>query len=86
MIILTAHAEEQLQARDISRELVLDTAENPQQRISGHENRDILQSRYFDVVEGRQMLIRLITDGTGENVIVISVYKTSKFAKYWSEG
>ena len=85
MVVFTAHAEEQIQARNISKDLVLNTLENPQQKTVGFNNRDIYQSRYFDVVEGKQMLIRIITENRDDNVIVISIYKTSKLEKYWSE-
>ncbi len=85
MIILTAHAEEQVQSRSIPRELILGTIENPQQSISGYKARRIHQSRYYDGFENKEMLIRIITEIRGDDVIVISIYKTSKLEKYWSE-
>jgi len=85
LIIFTAQAEEQVQSRNIARELVLDTFENPHQRIPGYKGRRIYQSRYFDAFENKEMLIRVITEIRGDDLIIISIYKTSKLAKYWSE-
>ncbi len=85
MILITAHAEEQGARRNIAREMVLDTVENPQQRVAGTGGRQVYQSQYFDNEEEKQMLLRVIVATRGEDLIAISVYKTSKIGKYWLE-
>jgi hypothetical protein len=85
LIIFTAHAEEQIRARNITRELVLGTIEKPQQTISGRMGRRIYQSRYFDSFEHKEMLVRVIIETEGDNLIIISTYKSSKLEKFWLE-
>lgn len=83
MLRFTFHAEEQMLVRELPRDVVLDTIENPQQRVATRTRRLIYQSQYFDPVEQRVMLIRAIVEADGGDLIVISVYKTSKIEKYW---
>ena len=85
MIFITAHAEEQVRQRNIAKEIVLDTVENPQQRVLATGGRQVYQSQYFDRAEEKQMLLRVIVATQSEYLIVISVYKTSKIGKYWLE-
>jgi hypothetical protein len=85
LAIFTAQAEEQVQSRNNARELVLDTFENPHQRIPRYKGRRIYQSRYFEAFENKEMLIRAITEIRGDDLIIISIYKTSNLATYWSE-
>jgi len=65
--------------------LVFDTFENPHQRIPGYKGRRIYQVRYFDAFKNRELLIRVITEIRGDDLIIISIFKTFKLAKYWSE-
>lgn len=74
-----------MRARDIPREIVLNTIENPQQRMDVGRGRQIYQSQYFDPIEQQDMLMRVIVEPSDEDLIVISVYKTSKIRKYWLE-
>lgn len=74
-----------MRVRDIPREEVLNTIESPQQRIDSRRGRQLYQSRYFDSVEQKDMIIRAIVEPQGDDLIVISVYKTSKIEKYWLE-
>ena len=82
---LTSHAEEQLDVRKIPKEIVLDTVRNPQQQTPTHGGRQIRQSQYFDPAEGKVMLIRVIIEHQDEDLLVVSVYKTSRIEKYWLE-
>jgi hypothetical protein len=45
-----------------------------------------VQNKYYDSVEGKEMLLRIVGIETSEKFNVITVYKTSKIAKYWVEG
>ena len=85
MIFITAHAEEQVRQRNIGKEIFLDTVENPQQRVVATGGRQVYQSQYFDSEQEKQMLLRVIVTTRGEDLIAISVYKTSKIGKYWLE-
>jgi hypothetical protein len=72
-------------ARNIPRETVLGIMENPQQTIAASHGRLIYQSQYFDLVEGKNMLLRVIVEPDILDPAVISVYKTSRIEKYWLE-
>jgi hypothetical protein len=45
-----------------------------------------VQNRYYDEIEKKEMLIRVIGVETSEKFNVVTVYKTSKINKYWIEG
>jgi hypothetical protein len=85
-IIITEHARFEAIRRQVDLKLVLSTVENPQQEIPGRKNRTICQSKYYDTIDGREMLLRVITEQARGTVRVISVYKTTKLAKYWMTG
>jgi hypothetical protein len=38
--------------------------------------------RYFDQVLQQEMLLRLIVENTGNEMVVITIYKTSQINKY----
>ena len=42
--------------------------------------------KYFDKIEQKQMLLRVIGRETEKGFVVITVYKTSKIEKYWKGG
>ncbi|MCX5991309.1 MAG: DUF4258 domain-containing protein [Chloroflexi bacterium] len=81
--VMTEHARFEAQRRGVDLKLVLSTIENPQQKIASKKNRFIFQSRYYDKIENKEMLLRVITEPAQEALKVISVYKTSKIEKYW---
>ena len=50
------------------------------------KGRVIIQNRYFDKTENREMLLRVIGLETSDEFKVITLYKTSKIKKYWIGG
>jgi len=38
--------------------------------------------RYFDEIVGAEMLLRIVVEETDVELTVVTLYKTSKFAKY----
>lgn len=46
--------------RSISEEIIKSVVENPQQKLPSRKDRVILQSRYYDTNEGKEMLLRVI--------------------------
>ena len=81
--IITDHARFEAQRRQIDLELMLSTVEDPQQKVPSKGNRVVLQSKYYDKINGKEMLLRVIVELAGDTLKVISVYKTSKIDKYW---
>ena len=74
-----------MKRRRIERELVEEVVGNPHQEIPSRKNKIILQSRYLNNFENKEMLLRVIGRRTGKEFLVITVYSTSKIDKYWQE-
>lgn len=73
-----------MKRRRINKGLVLKVVRNPEQKISLKRKREICQTRFFDVPEKKQMLIRVVIEETEEIIKIITAYKTSKIEKYWA--
>ncbi len=82
-IIFTEHARFEMGWRQISEELVKTIVANPNQRYITGKGKVVLQSKYENSIEGKEMLLRVIGKEIDDNFIVITVYKTSKIEKYW---
>lgn len=85
-IVIKDHARFEAHRREISEELINSVVNNPQQKLPSKKGRVIIQNKYFDQDEKREMLLRVIGLETSEIFDVITVYKTSKISKYWVEG
>lgn len=82
-ILITEHAEFEMQRRQISLNLVQRVVEDPEQIVPSRKGRLIYQSRFFDEQEGKEMLLRVILDIEGDDFWVVTVYKTSRIERYW---
>lgn len=82
-LIITGHARFEAQRRDIDLDLILSIVEKPQQKIPSIRNRTVFQSKYYDKIVDKDMLLRVIVEPAGAILKVVSVYKTSKIDKYW---
>lgn len=73
------HALKELERRNIPQEIVLEALQNPDQIVPNIENRQA----YDKLVEmnERTYLLRIIVEN---NNTVVTVYRTSKIDKYWS--
>jgi hypothetical protein len=45
--------------------------------------RAVFQSKYYDIIEQKEMLLRVIAETAADTLRVISAYKTSRIEKYW---
>lgn len=54
---------------------------NPEQTVALPNRRRVLQSRV--ALEGKMYLVRVIVAAQDEGQLVVTVYRTSKLAKYW---
>ncbi len=84
-IIITNHAGFEARRRNISEDFAKHVILNPQQKLYYKDGRVIVQNRYHDEIEGKEMLIRVIGIEIEEVFRVITVYKTSKIEKYWKK-
>lgn len=79
---LSDHAREEAQRRDIPLEMLIAILQAPEQIVDAHSGRKIYQSRFE--FEGRPYLVRAVVALT-DPLTVITVYRTSKIEKYWSD-
>lgn len=85
-LIISDHALFEARRRHIDLELAISIIKDPQQKIPSRKDRTVFQSRYYDNIENREMLLRAIVEQAGDTIKVISIYKTSKIDKYWIKG
>ena len=68
--------------RQIPHEWLGSVLDNPQQPIAQPGGKEILQSR-FESGHGKMYLLRAVVAVDKEPPVVVTVYRTSKIAKYW---
>ena len=85
-LIITDHARFEAQRRNIDLDFIESIIENPQQKVSSRRNRVVYQSKFYDKILGKEMLLRVIAEQSGDMLKVISIYKTSKIGRYWVKG
>ena len=81
---ISAHALEQAARRGLDEATIAGIAERPGQVIAVRPGREVRQAQFTDV-EGKPYVVRVFVDIAGEEETVVTVYKTSKVAKYWRE-
>ena len=79
--VLTSHAKAEMARRSISEQTVMDVLSRPEQRHSVRMGREVLQSRI--VLEGAHYIVRVFVDTDRIPAEVVTVYRSSKIAKYW---
>jgi len=79
---LTHHARLEMGRRQIPEELVMKVLEHPEQVVAEREGLVAYQSRVVFERAG-EMLLRAVVDQRAHPPRVITVYRTSKIAKYW---
>jgi len=84
-IIFCEHALFEMEFRKIKKEDIERLIENPMQKLPDRKNRVIMQSKYYDHKENKEMLLRIIGEESVNEFHVVTVYKTSKIEKYWKE-
>ena len=81
--IIIDHAKEQLKERDISLSDLTDCLEKPGQKVSGYRNRVIYQK--ILPLNGKRQVLRVVVEERKNDLKVVTVYKTSKYEKYWKK-
>jgi len=82
--VITAHAAFEMARRGISEALVNKVMVAPEQRLLVRTNRVVLQSRLDRGGVHNAALVRVLVDVDRVPPEVVTVYMTSKIAKYWS--
>ena len=81
LLRLSSHAEQELMRRQVPRSVLDAVLSNPEQIVAEKRGRKVYQSRVN--FGGSVYLVRAIVDDRIEPAVVITVYRTSKIAKYW---
>ena len=79
--VITSHAAFEMRRRGIADGVLRRVLAAPEQRHAVRIGREVLQSRI--VVGGRTYLIRAFVDVDRDPAEVVTVYLTSRVAKYW---
>ena len=82
-IFFSEHATFEINRRNIKKEDVENLLINAQQKLDGKKNRIIIQGKYLDKDQNKEMLLRIIGEEFEGSFYVITTYKTSKIDKYW---
>ena len=79
--VITDHAAFEIQRRGISQEMIREVLENPGQRITVRQGREVFQNRFES--GGKTFLLRIFVDVDRNPAEVVTAYRTSKIEKYW---
>jgi hypothetical protein len=79
--IVTSHAAFEIQRRRIDEGAARRVLAAPEQRHAVRPGRDVLQSRI--ALAGKTYLLRVFVDIDRDPAEVVTVYRTSRIAKYW---
>jgi hypothetical protein len=82
LLRIPPHAVQDLHDRDISVEQVEKTLEEPDAVGPRYDNRMLYFRRYYDLELGQEMLLRVVTEETEMQRVVVTGYKTSKIKRY----
>lgn len=82
-VVFSDHARKEMLRRNITQLQIEEVLQSPEQIISVNEERSIYQSRLE--LNQKQYLLRVVGDIRGDLLTVVTIYKTSKVKKYWSE-
>lgn len=80
---LTEHTREEMIRRQISEEDVAAVLTNPEQVEKIRTGREVYLSRLPHGEPSRTLLLRIFVDADRVPPEVVTVYRTSKVAKYW---
>jgi hypothetical protein len=80
---ITTHAVVEMERRGIHETILRAVLAAPEQRHTVRPGRDVLQSRI--ATGDKTYLVRVFVDVERKPAEVVSVYRTSKVAKYWRE-
>ncbi|MCC7020609.1 MAG: DUF4258 domain-containing protein [Ardenticatenales bacterium] len=78
----TPHALDGLAEREVDQSEVEWTIRQPTERAPGRNDRTVFLRRYHDRILGQEMLLVVVAEERAEEIVIITVYKTSKFNRY----
>jgi hypothetical protein len=81
--VITPHASVEMKRRGLDEAVIRLVLGAPEQRIKVRAGRDVLQSHMSAGPGATKHLVRVFVDVDRDPAEVVTVYKTSKVAKYW---
>jgi hypothetical protein len=84
-VVFTEHARLEMAHRLIDEEIVRRVLANPEQRFEVRPGRHVLQSRVVASGSEKAYLVRVFADVDRVPGAIVTVYRTSRIAKYWKE-
>jgi hypothetical protein len=78
----SAHARKEAAKREVQKNEVEQTIARPDSIVPGQLRRQIFMRRFFDAIRVTEMLLRVVVEEADTELTVVTLYKTSKFAKY----
>jgi hypothetical protein len=78
----STHARKKAAKREVQENEVERTIARPDSIVPGQLRGRIFMRRYFDKILETEMLLRVVVEDTDTELTVVTLYKTSKFAKY----
>ncbi len=82
-IHLSEHAKTELMRRQISVELAMQVAQEPDQIVPARNGLECRQSKFYAESPDKEYLLRVVVNPKIAPNVIVTVYKTSKVAKYW---
>ena len=81
-IRIPPHTIQNLFDREIDRQEVERALAQPEYSVPGYEGRQVYMRRYQDKILGLEMLLRIVVEETEDELVVVTVYKTSQIGRY----
>lgn len=78
----SAHALTKLAGREIERTEADRTLAEPEFIVPGQPPRRVFMRRYFDALLQQEMLLRIVIEETADEIVVVTVHKTSQIERY----
>ena len=82
-VILSKHAQEQMQRRNINYEHVLSTVLQPDQVIVDDEDTDITICQSLIKEDEQMFLLRVFVNKAKHPNVIVTLYRTTKIVKYY---
>jgi hypothetical protein len=78
----TDHALKNLIEREVDRTEAQRAIDEPTYVVPDPPDREIRMRRYFDAELDQEMLLRVVVEMDGEDLVVVTLYKTSQIDRY----
>ena len=76
-------AAKKIKLRKISKKMLDETIEQPDQTVDGYGGRVVRQKIYN--IKNKKKLLRVVCETKGKETIVVTSYLTSQIEKYWRQ-